>query len=66
VDKFFKTFAKLEFGVDRYLQSPNRKPLAKNIERVNEREKNTSEFVFLLAKPEFYSHLASGNPQPCL
>jgi hypothetical protein len=41
-----------------------RKQLAKNIERVCERDKKNptrvaSGFVFLLAKPEFYSHLAS-------
>jgi hypothetical protein len=46
----------MKFGFDR--------ELAKNIERVSEREKKTlarllSGFEFLLAKPDFYSHLAS-------
>jgi hypothetical protein len=57
VDKFFKTLA---FSI---FTRQVRKQLAQKIERVSERGKNlarlASEFVFLLANPEFYSHLAS-------
>jgi hypothetical protein len=47
--------------------SQDRKELAKNTERVSEREKKqlANGFVFLLANPEFYSHLARGYPHPC-
>jgi hypothetical protein len=48
-----------------YFTRQFRKQLAKNIERVSERAKKNlarlaSGFVFLLANPEIYSHLASG------
>jgi hypothetical protein len=60
VDKFFQTLAKLANSSEFSLAV--RKQLAHNTERVSERgEKLTSlsEFVCLLAKLEFYSHLAS-------
>jgi hypothetical protein len=45
--------------------------VAQNIEKDSERGKNNSqrlarEFVFLLTKPEFYSHLVSDYPHPWL
>jgi hypothetical protein len=54
----------IQFGEFSILTRQVRKQLAKNIERVSERGKKTltrlaSGFVFLLANPEFYSHLAS-------
>jgi hypothetical protein len=47
-----------------------RKQLAKTVEMVSEKGKKlarlASGFVFLLANPKFYSHLASGYPHPWL
>jgi hypothetical protein len=59
VDKFFKTLARLASSS----QFSVRKQLAQNIERFSEKEKIltrlASGFLLLLAKPEFYSDLAS-------
>jgi hypothetical protein len=59
LDKFFKTLAKLANG-----HSPSQKTGAENnCPNIVEGKKTlamlASEFVFLLANPEFYSHLAS-------
>jgi hypothetical protein len=58
VDKFFKTLASKEFFTRQVRQQ-----LAPSTETVSEREKILARLasgsVFLLAKPEFYSHLAS-------
>jgi hypothetical protein len=49
--------------VDQYFHSPKQKTTGQNIGKVSERGKKlariASGFVFLLANPEFYSHLAS-------
>jgi hypothetical protein len=64
VDKVLKTLAKLASSFTIFTRQV-RKRLAKTIERVSERENKPSPdsrrvgFVFLLANPEFYSHLAS-------
>jgi hypothetical protein len=58
-----KTLAKLANWRVGIFTHQVRKQLAQSIEIVSEREKTldrvASGFVFLLAKPEFYSHLAS-------
>jgi hypothetical protein len=44
------------------IHSPSKKKMAQSIETVSESEKIArlaSWFIFLLAKPEFHSHLAS-------
>jgi hypothetical protein len=62
VDTFFKTLAKLASS-SVVLLAKSEDNWQKNTERVSEREKNlvrlASGFVFLLASPEFYSHLAN-------
>jgi hypothetical protein len=61
VDKFFKTLAKLA-NIQEFSLAKSEK-MVKNTERVSERGKTivrlASGFVFLLANPEFCSHLAS-------
>jgi hypothetical protein len=56
VDKFFQTLARQQLGIMGG--------------RISRREKKTFVklarwFLFLLAKPEFHSQLASGYPHPC-
>jgi hypothetical protein len=63
VDMFFKTLA------IQYFHSPSHKTTDQKyrkglVRRGKKLARLASGFVFLLANPEFYSHLASGYPQP--
>jgi hypothetical protein len=61
MDTFFKTLTKLASSLE--LSLANQKTTGPIYRNFHEREKNlarlASGFAFLLANPEFYSHLAS-------